>query len=66
MTDKQLEVLNSLLGEAHMWHAMWVGETIRDDTDWQKPEEYHNGRIKDVCEAFNLVYNAVTRKLERV
>ena len=65
LTDKQLEVLNSLLGEAHMWHAMWVGETIRDDTEWRKPEEYHNGRIKEACKAINLVYNVVTRKLER-
>ena len=65
MTDKQLEVLNSLLGECHMWHAMWVGETMFDESE-DDSKERQEERIKKACEAFNLIYDEATRKLERV
>jgi hypothetical protein len=65
MTDKQLEVLNSLLNEAHLWHAMWIGETACSDKD-DDSKECQDERIKEACKAFNLLYNAVTRKLERI
>ena len=64
LTDKQLKVLNSLLNETHTWYAMWVGETATCDED-DDTQEREEERIKEVCEAFNLVYNAVTHKLER-
>ena len=65
MTDKQLEVLNTLLNDCHYWHVMWIGETMFDESE-NDSKECQDERIKEACEAFNLVYNVVTHKLERI